>query len=176
MSSLAQDQIIKNTKTVLRGLETLKAEHDSLLLNLPVQSSDEGTEILFDKEEEQRQIIQRSLVNIEMGIGEAHLMMTLFTNLSTFDAEKQKMKSQVQRLCQENAWLREELSSTQQKLQLSEQNVVQLEEEKKHLEYMNSLKVYESCDDDSDIKSRSSRSNCTGTSSPSSNTNEDVDV
>lgn len=71
------------------------------------------------------------------------VMMVLCNHLSSVEAEKQKLKAQVRRLCQENAWLREELSATQQKLQLSEQNVVQLEEEKKHLEYMNSLKVYD---------------------------------
>ena len=70
-------------------------------------------------------------------------MMALCNHLSQVEAEKQKLKAQVRRLCQENAWLREELSTTQQKLQQSEQNNVQLEEEKKHLEYMNSLKIYD---------------------------------
>lgn len=45
-------------------------------------------------------------------------------------------------LCQENQWLRDELANTQQKLQKSEQSVAQLEEEKKHLEFMNQLKKY----------------------------------
>ena len=50
----------------------------------------------------------------------------------------------MRRLCQENAWLRDELASTQHKLQSSEQSVAQLEEDKKHLEFMNSMKKYES--------------------------------
>lgn len=70
-------------------------------------------------------------------------MMALCSHLSTVEAEKQKLKAQVRRLCQENAWLREELSVTQQKLQESEQKVAQLEEEKKHLEFMNSIKKYD---------------------------------
>ena len=69
--------------------------------------------------------------------------MALCSHLSTVEAEKQKLKAQVRRLCQENAWLREELSVTQQKLQESEQKVAQLEEEKKHLEFMNSIKKYD---------------------------------
>ena len=52
-------------------------------------------------------------------------------------------RSQVKRLCQENAWLRDELANTQQKLQASEQTAAQLEEEKKHLEFMNSIKQYD---------------------------------
>ena len=47
-------------------------------------------------------------------------------------------------MCQENAWLRDELASTQQKLQTSEQMSAQLEEDKKHLEFMNSIKKYDS--------------------------------
>ena len=69
--------------------------------------------------------------------------MALGSHLSTVEAEKQKLKAQVRRLCQENAWLREELSVTQQKFQESEQKVAQLEEEKQHLEFMQSMKKYD---------------------------------
>jgi septal ring factor EnvC (AmiA/AmiB activator) len=70
-------------------------------------------------------------------------MMALASHLQFMEAEKQKLKAQVRRLCQENAWLRDELATTQQKLQASEQSVAQLEEEKKHLEFMNSMKKYD---------------------------------
>lgn len=73
-------------------------------------------------------------------------MMALAGHLQTIEAEKQKLRAQVRRLCQENAWLRDELANTQQKLQASEQMVAQLEEEKKHLEFMNSLKKYDGSD------------------------------
>lgn len=72
--------------------------------------------------------------------------MALAGHLQTIEAEKQKLRAQVRRLCQENAWLRDELANTQQKLQSSEQTVAQLEEEKKHLEFMNSLKKYDGSD------------------------------
>ncbi len=71
-------------------------------------------------------------------------MMALASHLQIVEAEKQKLRTQVRRLCQENAWLRDELANTQQKLQASEQNVAQLEEEKKHLEFMASVKKYDS--------------------------------
>lgn len=69
--------------------------------------------------------------------------MALASHLQIVEAEKQKLRTQVRRLCQENAWLRDELANTQQKLQASEQNVVQLEEDKKHLEFMASVKKYD---------------------------------
>lgn len=49
----------------------------------------------------------------------------------------------MKRLCQENGWLRDELSSTQLKLQESEQKLAAVEEEKKHLEFMNEMKKYD---------------------------------
>lgn len=45
-------------------------------------------------------------------------MMALASHLQYVEAEKQKLKAQVRRLCQENAWLRDELAGTQQKLQV----------------------------------------------------------
>lgn len=70
--------------------------------------------------------------------------MVAFNNhLHHIEGERQKLRAQIRRLCQENAWLRDELSGTQQKLQLSEQRIATLEEEKKQLEFMNEMKKYD---------------------------------
>lgn len=71
-------------------------------------------------------------------------MMALAQHHEHVEAEKQKLRAKVRRLCQENGWLRDELDNTQQKLQFSEQRVAILEEEKKHLEFMNEMKKYDS--------------------------------
>ena len=83
---------------------------------------------------------------IDLGLDEAYVMSALASHLQSVEAEKQKLRSQVKRLCQENAWLRDELATTQQKLQTSEQMTAQLEEDKKHLEFMNSMKKYDAAD------------------------------
>lgn len=70
-------------------------------------------------------------------------MMALSQHHEHVEAEKQKLRAKVRRLCQENGWLRDELDATQQKLQVSEQRVAILEEEKKHLEFMNEMKKYD---------------------------------
>lgn len=72
------------------------------------------------------------------------MIVSLTNYLNAVEAEKQKLRAQVKRLCQENAWLRDELALTQQKLLSSEESVAQLEEEKEHLEFMSSMKSYES--------------------------------
>lgn len=70
-------------------------------------------------------------------------MLALASHLSMVESEKQKLRAQVRRLCQENQWLRDELAGTQQRLQYSEQAVAQLEEEKKHLEFLRQLRQYD---------------------------------
>lgn len=131
MTQMTQDEIVSNTKTVLQGLEALRVEHVSLISGLG-QTKNEKSDI-----------VHKNIESIELGLGEAQVMMALAQHLQNVEAEKQKLRTQVRRLCQENAWLRDELANTQQKLQSSEQMVAQLEEEKKHLEFMASVKKYD---------------------------------
>lgn len=131
MTQMTQDEIVSNTKTVLQGLEALRVEHASLINGLGATKN------------EKSDIVQKNIESIELGVGEAQMMMALATHLQNVEAEKQKLRTQVRRLCQENAWLRDELANTQQKLQASEQMVAQLEEEKKHLEFMASVRKYD---------------------------------
>ncbi|XP_069392534.1 kinesin light chain 1 isoform X6 [Paralichthys olivaceus] len=140
---LSQDEIISRTKQVIQGLDALKQEHHSILDGLLgtlrcLKQDEEGVLV-----EEKSNMIRKSLEMLELGLSEAQVMMALSSHLSSVESEKQKLRAQVRRLCQENQWLRDELAGTQQKLQKSEQSVAQLEEEKKHLEFMNQLKKYD---------------------------------
>jgi regulator of replication initiation timing len=74
----------------------------------------------------------------------SQVMVALANHLQYVESEKQKLRAQVRRLCQENAWLRDELADTQQRLQLSEQRCATLDEEKTHLKFMNEMKKYDS--------------------------------
>uniref|UniRef100_A0A3Q1HIG6 Kinesin light chain n=1 Tax=Anabas testudineus TaxID=64144 RepID=A0A3Q1HIG6_ANATE len=136
LERLSQDEIVLNTKAVMQGLETLRGEHAQLLNSLldctqpPVAQEKSG-------------LLRKSLEAIELGLGEAQVIIALSSHLSAVESEKQKLRAQVRRLCQENQWLRDELAGTQQKLQRSEQCVAQLEEEKKHLEFMNQIKKFD---------------------------------
>lgn len=84
------------------------------------------------------------------------MIIALSSHLSAVESEKQKLRAQVRRLCQENQWLRDELAGTQHKLQCSEQSVAQLEEEKKHLEFMNQIKKFDDDVSPSEEKNQSS--------------------
>ncbi|XP_041353785.1 kinesin light chain-like isoform X3 [Gigantopelta aegis] len=145
MTGLSQDAILGSTKTVIQGLETLKNEHhqilNSLLTSMKTIKRENGDTNLV---EEKTNILKKTLEMIDLGLGEAQVMMSLGHHFQHAEAEKQKLRAQVRRLCQENGWLRDELANTQQKLQGSEQRVAALEEEKKHLEFMNEMKKYDS--------------------------------
>lgn len=67
-------------------------------------------------------------------------MMALTNHLQHVEAEKQKLRAQVRRLCQENAWLRDEVATIQQKYQAGEQQIAVLEEQKKHFEFLSQIK------------------------------------
>lgn len=70
-------------------------------------------------------------------------MMALSAHLGSLEAEKQKLRAQVRRLCQENQWLRDELARAQQQFQEKEQEVVTLEEQNRHLQFMSSIRKYD---------------------------------
>ena len=98
---ISQEEIVTNAHTVTKGLEALRLEHKSLLgdLKTTIEQEDSGLT-------EKCSLLERSLEMIDLGLGEAHVMAALAGHLQAVEAEKQKLRSQVKRLCQENAWLR----------------------------------------------------------------------
>lgn len=70
-------------------------------------------------------------------------MMQLGLHLQNFEAEKQKLRTQVKRLCQENAWLRDELGSTQKKLHECEQTNASYAVEIEHLKFLKNIQQFD---------------------------------
>ncbi|XP_043826573.1 kinesin light chain 2 [Dromiciops gliroides] len=137
---LSQDEIVLGTKAVIQGLETLRGEHRALLASLLDNVAGREAGEAEPGTQERSGLLRRSLEAIELGLGEAQVILALSGHLGAVESEKQKLRAQVRRLVQENQWLREELAGTQQKLQRSEQAVVQLEEEKQHLLFMSQIR------------------------------------
>ncbi|XP_029427567.1 kinesin light chain 3 isoform X3 [Rhinatrema bivittatum] len=141
------EDIVMNTRQVVKGLEALRNENrvlSHMLEEALLQKQEEKVgKADMELQEEKHRLLRKSLETIDLGLGEAKMMIALSSHIGLLEAEKHKLKAQVKRLCQENLWLRDELASTQQRLQHSEELVAQLEEEKKHLEFMNQMKQYE---------------------------------
>ncbi|XP_058816595.1 kinesin light chain-like [Topomyia yanbarensis] len=131
---MTQEELVADIKTAQQILEALHVEH----LALASKFSDS---VRVDAEKSQ--IVQKNIERIELGLGEAQLLLVFSSHLQSVEAEKQKLRLQTRRIHQENIWLRDELKTMQYKLEKSEATVVQLQEEKKHLEFMATLKQYD---------------------------------
>ena len=139
-----QDDILSNTRSVVQSLEALKNEHSSMIKTLiekldSLKNDVNGRTIV----EEEITILKNSDEMVHLGISEATVLMQLSNYLQSIEAEKQKIKSQVKRLCQENAWLRDELAAAQKKLQESEQYSAQIEVELSHLKFLKELRIFD---------------------------------
>ena len=66
-SGVREDEIISKTKNVVRGLETLKNEHSGILKNMGLEISNGEANVKAD-------ILKTSLEKIELGIGEAQVL------------------------------------------------------------------------------------------------------
>ena len=64
------------------------------------------------------------------------LLLLLSNYTTSLEADKQKLKAQVKRLCAENNWLRKELTDHQQLLLDTELALARAKEDKEHLDFL----------------------------------------
>ncbi|XP_030098294.1 kinesin light chain 3 isoform X4 [Mus musculus] len=140
---LNPEELVRQTRQVVQGLEALRAEHHSLAGHLAEALAGPGPVAGVELLEEKQQVVNHSLEAIELGLGEAQVLLALSAHVSVLEAEKQRLRAQARRLAQENTWLREELEETQRRLRASEEAVAQLEEEKSHLQFLGQLRQYD---------------------------------
>ncbi|XP_055542755.1 kinesin light chain-like [Wyeomyia smithii] len=131
---MALETIISNIRAVQNELEPLYSKY----LSIAEGSIDSPT---FDSEK--LQIVKNSIANIEQALLDTQIMLLISSHTEGVEAENNKNRLRVEQLTKENLWLRDELKDTQQRLFTSEATVVQLQEEKKHAEFMVSLKRYD---------------------------------
>uniref|UniRef100_A0A4W4HU65 Kinesin light chain n=1 Tax=Electrophorus electricus TaxID=8005 RepID=A0A4W4HU65_ELEEL len=131
---LSAEEILCSTRQVTAGLEALRGENRALLDGLQ------------EELQEKTCIMLRSLERIELGLSEAQVMMALSAHLGSLEAVKQKLRTHVWHLCQENRWLRYKMTTAQQRLQQCEQEVVMHEEQNRHLLFMNSFRKHDAAE------------------------------
>ncbi|XP_060042153.1 kinesin light chain 3 isoform X2 [Erinaceus europaeus] len=140
---LNPEELVRQTRQVVQGLEALRAEHRSLAGSLAEALTHPDPTAGLELLEEKQQVVSHSLEAIELGLGEAQVLLALSAHVGALEAEKQRLRAQARRLAQENTWLREELEETQRRLRASEEAVAQLEEDKSHLEFLGQLRQYD---------------------------------
>lgn len=91
---ISQEEIVINAQTVTKGLEALRAEHQSLLSSLKaVATPSEERANNEANRNEKASLLEKSLEMIDLGLGEAHVMAALASHLqvrrlSIFDLER----------------------------------------------------------------------------------------
>uniref|UniRef100_A0ABI7XVT4 Kinesin light chain n=2 Tax=Felis catus TaxID=9685 RepID=A0ABI7XVT4_FELCA len=140
---LSPEELVRQTRQVVQGLEALRAEHRGLARHLAEALAGQGLVAGLELLEGKQQVVSHALEAIELGLGEAQVLLALSAHVGSLEAEKQRLRAQARRLAQENSWLREELEETQRRLRASEEAVAQLEEEKSHLEFLGQLRQYD---------------------------------
>ena len=74
---VSQEEIVINTQNVTKGLEALRAEHQSLLSTM----KSDATPTDDAKAAEKTVLLEKSLEMIDLGLGEAHVMAALASHL-----------------------------------------------------------------------------------------------
>lgn len=104
---MSQEDILQNTRSVVQSLEALKNEHSSMIRNLvdkldlskrqqqPQLTADVVVNNSRTIIEEEISILKNSDEMVHLGIAEATVLIQLSNYLQSIEAEKQKIKSQV---------------------------------------------------------------------------------
>ncbi|EAT32797.1 AAEL014967-PA [Aedes aegypti] len=132
---MTDESLLSKMKTVKQSLEALRTELQSIRYGIS------STDPISNPEKEE--VINRNAQNIELGLGEAQLLVALLSHLKSIDVERQTLRIQVKGLCQETSWLRDEVKDSQQQLLEAQLKIVQLEEEKRQMEFTASIKKYD---------------------------------
>lgn len=119
----------ETTKQVLENFENLKKRHDFLISSTI--------------DDEQRHSMEKCNDLISSGLEEIGLMKEIKNYVDYLKIETEKLDLQVERLIQENGWLRDELCSTEKNLQTSRENRIDFERKIDDLKSFLSAKVDE---------------------------------
>jgi len=120
--------LISRVRNNQAGLKTLRDDHLEILDNI----SNPG-----DRDIEDRiNAVTESLQMLEVGVAESGVMLSLAAHFDMMESERSITKMEMRRVKDENDWLREELEDTEKRLEDALSRLAQLEEEKKHWDFM----------------------------------------
>lgn len=126
--------LVRNNRA---GLATLRDDHLEILDNIRRQPGTEAEPGAGDRDIEERiTAVTESLQLLEVGVAESGVMLSLAAHFDTMESERTLSKMEMTRVKGENDWLREELEDTEKRLEDALSRLAQLEEEKKHWDFM----------------------------------------
>ncbi|VDD84389.1 unnamed protein product [Mesocestoides corti] len=141
MEDLSQSEIMTQLRSTMKVFESLRNEHKATLEDLLNGGGSNG-----QPKSPKIESLECFVEKIEQALGDGNELIVVSDYVQSAEAEKQRLKAQSKRLLLENAWLREELATVQGLYRQSEVKVVNLEEEIKHLKFVNEISKYDSPD------------------------------
>ena len=79
-SSVSQDDILRQTKSVVQGLDALRADHKQMLASLQAKNNNaSSTDLDMTTVDDRINILVQSLEKLELGIGEAQVNFLILT-------------------------------------------------------------------------------------------------
>ena len=144
LRGLGPEDIVSQTKVVRNGLSALRDDHYGILTRIRQETAtgtekndnDKGSSLL----EQRIDNVTRSLERLEVGIEESSALLGLHEHFERLEADRATLRLEMERVQDENDWLREELSSTQQRLQEAELELTDLQEEKRKWDFEEELR------------------------------------
>ncbi len=144
LCSLSLEEIVGQTKLVQDGLSSLRQDHFDILAKIRKEEEEEKEQ---DKRNDNLLLrerihnVSRSLEQLEVGIEESSVILQLSDHFYRLEADRATLRLEMARVQDENDWLREELSATQAKLQHSQLDLAELQEEKRKWDFEEELRV-----------------------------------
>uniref|UniRef100_A0A1I8FYX0 Kinesin light chain 3 n=1 Tax=Macrostomum lignano TaxID=282301 RepID=A0A1I8FYX0_9PLAT len=136
----ALEKIVQQARSVMSTLSAFRSSQAETLQRMRDRAGSAGADSAGDEErelcDEKAPRLGELVEKLELGIDEGELLVAVSRHIQQLDSDKMKMRTQVRRLVQENAWLREELTAVQGRLHERESALVALEEERNHLKFM----------------------------------------
>jgi len=141
-----EDDLMKQTLECKNYLDGLRQEHMGILESLQGMKTDSPESRRKESQDlvnERISTVIASLKEVEAGVEESDVILSLQGHFFRIETERKKMKMEMKRIKGENEWLREELKDTESKLEETLCRLVELEEEKKHHDFMSQLQKLE---------------------------------
>lgn len=129
-SSMLSESFVHEVRELLRSLQTIRNEHQNELHSIQLQeaatlsSADEHSRGVRKSKEK---ILKEQIAAIDGYRLDTELMLNASYYMQSVAADYCKLLAQINRLNQENEWLRSEVSNTEEKLKQSDSHVVQLQ-------------------------------------------------
>ena len=133
--------LVKNNRA---GLRSLREDHLDILDSLTSKHGDRNNNCdekntPDDNIKERINAVGDSLQLLEVGIADSGLMLSLAEYFDNFEAERGLARLEMQRVKDENDWLRDELENTERRLHEALASLTQLEEEKLQYNFTNEV-------------------------------------